>query len=84
VTGLFIVQEVKRWHNIEGWGFIPLYLYKLLAGVFDRREGALRSLYRVFLLVTFPGLTDHWPADYEGKLRKALIRDAGGKSTGGL
>lgn len=53
---------------------MPLYLYKLIAGIFDRREGWLRSLYRVFLLVTFPGLIDHWPADYEGKLRKELIR----------
>ncbi|BDA50872.1 probable feruloyl esterase A at C-terminar half [Coccomyxa sp. Obi] len=77
---LFDPKEVKRWHNIEGWGFIPLYLYKLVAGMFDRREKLLRSLYRVFLLVTFPGLTDHWPADYEGKLRKALIREVEGKS----
>ena len=49
------MQEVKRWHQIEGWGFLPLYLYKLVGGALNPREGAMRTLYRVGLLVTFPG-----------------------------
>lgn len=32
----------------------------------------MRSLYRILLLVTFPGLNDHFPGDYEAKLRRAL------------
>ena len=62
-------QEIKRWHRIEAWGFLPLYLYKIFAGLGD---GALRSLYRVALLVTFPGLNDHIPSEYESRLRRAL------------
>ena len=63
---------MKRWHQIEGWGFLPLYLYKLVGGALNPREGAMRTLYRVGLLVTFPGLNDHLPAEYEGRLRRAL------------
>ncbi len=32
----------------------------------------MRTLYRLLLLVTFPGLNDHFPGDYEDKLRRAL------------
>lgn len=67
---------MKKWHRREGWGFIPLYLYKIIAGAFDSKESKLRTLYRIVLLVVFPGLTDHWPSDYEAKLRKALIRES--------
>jgi hypothetical protein len=70
------MQELRKWHRREAWGFIPLYLYKVVAGIFDRKEGLLRTVYRIVLLVAFPGLNDHWPADYEGKLRKALIRES--------
>ena len=63
--------EVKRWHNIEGFGFLPLYVYKVAAGVFMRRE-SLRSVYRIVLLFVLPGLADHWPSDYEQWIRKAL------------
>jgi hypothetical protein len=65
-------QEVHRAKQIEGWGFIPLYLYKTVGGALNPREGAMRTLYRVGLLVTFPGLNDHLPAEYEGRLRRAL------------
>ena len=71
-------QEIKRWHRIEAWGFLPLYAYKFFAGLGD---GALRSLYRLGLLVTFPGLNDHLPSEYESRLRRALPK--GGCQTQG-
>ena len=70
---LFLVlQDIKRAHKIEGWGFIPLYLYKLGRGLLGGSENPMRTLYRLLLLVTFPGLNDHFPGDYEAKLRRAL------------
>ncbi len=81
------MQEMKRRHRREGWLFVPLYFYKLIAGAFDAKESKLRTLYRIVLLVVFPGLNDHWPSDYENKLRKALIREShmigGDKHSGG-
>ncbi len=35
----------------------------------------MRTLYRLLLLVTFPGLNDHFPGDYEAKLRRALRKE---------
>lgn len=61
--------QVRRWHRIEGFGFVPLYLYKLGAGVLTRGE-SLRTLYRVVLLFVLPGLSDHWPSDYEVWVRR--------------
>ena len=69
---LALPQDIKRWHQIEGWGFLPLYLYKLVTGLLGGQENPMRTLYRLLLLVTFPGLNDHFPGDYEAKLRRAL------------
>lgn len=63
--------EIKRWHRIEGLGFLPLYLYKICAGVVVRGE-ILRTLYRIVLLVVLPGLADHWPSDYEDAMRRHI------------
>lgn len=67
-----MLQDIKKWHQIEGWGFLPLYLYKLVSGLLGGQENPMRTLYRLLLLVTFPGLNDHFPGDYEAKLRRAL------------
>lgn len=61
---------IRRWHTIEGFGFVPLYLYKIVQGLVSRNESPLRTVYRIVLLVILPGLSDHWPADYERQLRK--------------
>ena len=66
------LQDIRKWHQIEGWGFLPLYLYKLGSGLLGGQENPMRTLYRLLLLVTFPGLNDHFPGDYENKLRRAL------------
>ena len=63
---------VKRWHLIEGIGFVPLQLYKIVRGLARRQESGLRSVYRLVLLVLLPGLSDHYPADYERQLRLNL------------
>ena len=65
-------KQIHRAKQVEGWGFLPLYLYKLAGGALNPSEGAMRTLYRAGLLVTFPGLNDHLPAEYEGRLRRAL------------
>ncbi|CAL5223184.1 g5658 [Coccomyxa viridis] len=69
---LFNQKDIRKWHQIEGWGFLPLYLYKLGSGLLGGQENPMRTLYRLLLLVTFPGLNDHFPGDYEDKLRRAL------------
>ena len=53
---------VERWHLIEGIGFIPLQLYKVVRGLVRRQESSLRSVYRLVLLILLPGLSDHYPA----------------------
>ena len=63
--------DIRKWHRIEGAGFVPLYLYKVLAGIVVRGE-SLRTLYRIVLLIVLPGLADHWPSDYEVAVRKHL------------
>ena len=63
--------EIKRWHRIEGLGFLPLYVYKVVAGIVVRGEW-LRTLYRIVLLFVLPGLADHWPSDYEMWVRKEV------------
>lgn len=67
-------DSVKRWHLIEGLGFIPLQLYKVVRGLAQGQESPLRSLYRIVLLVLLPGLSDHFPADYVHQLRRAVRR----------
>lgn len=64
--------DLKKWHRIESFGFLPLYLYKVVNGV-ARGESLLRAVYRMALLVSVPGLSDHWPADYERKLRTNVV-----------
>ncbi|KAK9807288.1 hypothetical protein WJX73_008211 [Symbiochloris irregularis] len=69
--------QIKRWHRIEGFGFLPLYLYKIGAGILTRGE-TLRTVYRVVLLVVLPGLADHWPSDYEAAIRRQIDRHESG------
>jgi hypothetical protein len=68
--------EVRKAHVREGWGFLPFYLYKLVAGALDPQEAALRTVYRAVLLVLLPGLSDHFPGDYESRLKKLLVRSS--------
>jgi hypothetical protein len=71
-------KEVRRWHRLEGWGFLPLYVYKVIVGILDPREAPARALYRIALLVLLPGLSDHFPGDYEERLRVLLKKSAEG------
>lgn len=73
-------QEVRQAHVREAWFFLPLYLHKLVAGALNPREAALRTLYRLALLVLLPGLSDHFPGDYEDRLRKLLEKSGGAAS----
>lgn len=48
-------EGIRRARRAETLGFLPLYLLKLVAGLLDSREGGLRAIYRLVMLVTFPG-----------------------------
>lgn len=49
-----------------------LYFYKIAAGRLWRRESWLRTLYRISFILGFPGFTEHFPSNYEIKMRAAL------------
>lgn len=67
-------QDIQRWRTIETWGFLLLYLYKIPAGKLWRGESWLRLLYRIAFIVVMPGLTDHFPCEYERILRGLLSK----------
>ncbi|KAK9825140.1 hypothetical protein WJX81_003571 [Elliptochloris bilobata] len=67
-------EAIRRWHAYEAWGFIPFALAKLVLGLVDPYESKLRALYRLVCLLLLPGLSDHFPADYEFKLRRTLAK----------
>lgn len=56
-----------------GAGFPVLYFYKVIAGrAWPPRESWLRTFYRFAFLLGFPGFTEHFPSNYEIKMRAAL------------
>ena len=62
------------------FNFLVLYIYKMVAGLLVEGESPVRTLQRLILLFVAPGLSDHWPSDYERKLRRiAMAR--GGKAS---
>ena len=63
-------DQITKEHAKETWGFIPLYMYKIGAGV-TNGESPLRLFYRL-LFVLGAGFNDHIPCDYEKKLRQNL------------
>lgn len=63
---------IRRAALLENLGFPVLYLYKIVAGRLWRRESWLRTLYRISFLLGFPGFTEHFPSNYEIKMRAAL------------
>ena len=49
-------HAIRRARQLETLGFLPLYLYKLVAGLlFNPKEAAPRTVYRLAMLVSFPG-----------------------------
>lgn len=48
--------NILKARQIETFGFPFLYLWKVVAGLLlNPREGALRTIYRLAMLVSFPG-----------------------------
>lgn len=64
--------QVYRWRMTELWGFPFCFLAKLWVGLRDPQENWTRNASRLALLFTLPGLMDHFPSDYAGKLRMAI------------
>ena len=64
--------QVYRWRMTELWGFPFCFLAKLWVGLRDPHENWTRNASRLALLFTLPGLMDHFPSDYAGKLRMAI------------
>lgn len=67
---LFDEADISRWRRNETWGYLPLQLLKTANSLLRRDETVLRALERLALLLTLPGLSDHFPADYEMQLRR--------------
>ena len=68
---------ISRWHTIESYGYLPIQLLKTFGNLIRLRESPIRTLYRLALLVTVPGLSDHFPQDYEQLLRDQVVKAAG-------
>ena len=64
--------QVYKWRMTELWGFPFCFLVKLWVGLRDPHENWTRNASRVALLFTLPGLMDHFPSDYAGKLQMAI------------
>jgi len=63
---------VRRARGLEAIGFLPLYLWKLGAGLaLNPKEGSLRTIYRLFMLVLLPGAPFFSPLSVY-KTRKVL------------
>ena len=69
-------KDVARWHKAEAWGYLPIQLYKTVGDLVRLREGPIRTLYRLALLLTVPGLADHFPQDYEQLLRDQVTNSS--------
>ncbi len=59
---LFDEADISRWRRNETWGYLPLQLLKTANSLLRRDETVLRALERLALLLTLPGLSDHFPA----------------------
>ncbi len=68
-------EEIRKWHSYEAWGYIPIHLYKTAANLISLTESPVRTMYRLALLFTLPGLSDHFPADYERLLRDIVEQE---------
>ena len=68
---------IRRWHKIESYGYLPIQLMKTVGNLLRLRESPIRTLYRLALFVTVPGLSDHFPQDYERLLRDQVTKASG-------
>ncbi len=49
-------MEISKARRVETFGFLPLYLWKLVAGLaLNPKEGSLRTVYRIVMLFLLPG-----------------------------
>lgn len=62
-------EDIARWHTIEAWGYLFIQLQKTFGNLIRFRESPVRTIYRLALLISIPGLSDHFPQDYEQLLR---------------
>ena len=69
-------QDIQKWHKNEAWGYLPIQLYKTVGNLITLKESPVRTLYRLALLLSVPGLSDHFPVDYERLLRDQVINSA--------
>ena len=69
-------KEIEKWHKREAWGYLPIQLYKIIGNLITLKESPVRTLYRLALLLSVPGLSDHFPVDYECMLRDQVINSA--------
>ena len=68
---------IRRWHKIESYGYLPIQLMKTIGNLVRLRESPIRTLYRLALFLTVPGLSDHFPQDYEQLLRDQVKKVSG-------
>ena len=69
-------KDIAAWYKTETWGYLPIQLYKTVGNVIRLRESPIRTIYRLALLLTVPGLSDHFPQDYEQLLRDQVVECA--------
>ena len=60
---------IRRWHKIESYGYLPIQLLKTVGNLVRLREFPVRTVSRLALYLSVPGLSDHFPQDYERLLR---------------
>lgn len=70
---------IRRWHTTESYGYLPIQLLKTFGNLVRLRESPIRTLYRLALLLSVPGLSDHFPQDYEKLLRDQVTKVSGHK-----
>ena len=72
------LQDIEHWRRIETWpvSFYGLYIWKIVYGLCFYDESIVRTLERLLLMFTVPGLTDHWPSDYERCLRTYALLES--------
>ena len=60
---------IKRWHKVEGYGYLLIQLAKTVGNLVRLQESPVRTVSRLALYLSVPGLSDHFPQDYERLLR---------------
>ncbi len=65
--------EQQRPYEVRPIGFMLRYMYKMWGGLLLEGESPVRTMERFLLMFVAPGLSDHWPSDYERRLRKYAI-----------